>query len=137
MEIDLQERAELSVASVRFQDVATGLKQIIEGQPAKKTESVDWVRKLIGRIYRGSEQYQREEHPEMENVAANLRPLFYTLFQLGITYDAALFERIYEQFNSSETTAQLPKEVLEQARQLYQRMATDILAELNRGRGQI
>lgn len=138
MDLDLQDRAELFSASVKLQDVATGLKQLIEGQPTKKTENVDWVRKLIGRIYRGSEQYQRGEHPEMENIAANLRPLFYrTLLQLEITFDPVLFERVYEQFDSPGTAAHLPKEALEQAYRLYQRMATGLLTELNRGRGQI
>jgi hypothetical protein len=138
--VNMQEDAELFESSVRLQDVATGLKKIIEGQQIEETRSFDWVRDFTRQIDFDSEHYHENKAPEVCVRATRLRPFFFgALSKLRLPWNPKLLERVYDTLNSYGKKVLLFRDELEQARQIYQTMATDILTKLQyaQGMGQI
>lgn len=130
----LQDLAKLFEASSRFQTVASELLKIINNPELTCDESktFDWVANLLGQIDWDSEPYKQETFTGLTVLATELRPLFYqSLVRLDINSGRFFLDRVYDALKTYGKNCQLSANELNQAQQLFQCMATDILVQFS------
>ena len=128
--MDLIDHSELFCTSVKFQNVASGLKRIIENEPVERKDHLAWAGELLRQLPFDSEYFNKGE-PKVILEATKIRPQFYEArIRKEINFDKDFYDKLYETLKNPEKPTQLEPERLRDAINLFQYMADRTLSEL-------
>jgi hypothetical protein len=141
--LEFERQTEAFCDSALLHGVVAGLAKLVGGKPLEDSEKkiLEDMGDLFGQMDWYSEQYKRNEHPELRGKATDLRPLFYReILNLSVQlksngihflYDKHYSNRIYETLKSGGRTVALAPNELAQVQLVFNSIQKAVLTSID------